>query len=420
MARLLFLIPRLSDGGAERVVSNLTLELVKNNQVVICVFSTITGVQYSYGGHLLDLKAPYSRNPETNNAFQKMIRLFYLAKVVRRVKRDLRIDTCISFTDNANVVNVLSRRFAKVVLSIRSFRSKADKRRNFYGKLFEILTKILFNYADKIVVPSKEMKIDLISNYGIKKDIISCIYNPYNIQWIQNQGQEEIPDTLQSFFTNPVIINVGRITHAKGQWHLIRIFNEARKQIAGLKLVIIGRADGGEQQLVDYMNSLCEEYGMSYIHFSDSKLIQDYNEFDIIFLGHQPNPFKYISRSTLFAFPSIYEGFPNALVEALLVGTPAISSDCYSGPREVLAPDTDIFNKTNSLEIAKYGILVATPEGNYPPSSSPLSDSELNWLKSILQLLKNNELRLKFQTNMTGAFQNLNQGEISTKWEHIF
>jgi len=78
------------------------------------------------------------------------------------------------------------------------------------------------------------------------------------------------------------------------------------------------------------------------------------------FVGAVRNPFKYLKHCHIFVHTSETEGFPNVILEALACGVPVISSDCLSGPREILAPDTDItkqLKKGEGFELAKYGIL---------------------------------------------------------------
>ncbi|HNJ96466.1 MAG TPA: glycosyltransferase, partial [Ferruginibacter sp.] len=83
----------------------------------------------------------------------------------------------------------------------------------------------------------------------------------------------------------------------------------------------------------------------------------------IIFTGFEKNPFKYVSRSDCFVLSSDVEGFPNVLIEALACGKPVISTDCSSGPRELLAPATDLHHRAIiDYEIGEYGIL--TPVGD--------------------------------------------------------
>jgi N-acetylgalactosamine-N,N'-diacetylbacillosaminyl-diphospho-undecaprenol 4-alpha-N-acetylgalactosaminyltransferase len=78
----------------------------------------------------------------------------------------------------------------------------------------------------------------------------------------------------------------------------------------------------------------------------------------VIFCGFEQNPFKYVSRCDCFVLSSDVEGFPNVLIEALACGKPVISTDCSSGPRELLAPATDLHHRAiNNYETGEYGIL---------------------------------------------------------------
>lgn len=118
-----------------------------------------------------------------------------------------------------------------------------------------------------------------------------------------------------------------------------------------MKLAILGRGE-----LEDYLKQLACEMDL---------------EKDVYFLGFQKNPFKFISKSKIYVFPSLYEGFPNALCEAMACGVTVISSDCKSGPREILAPETNIDGETKIIEYAKYGMLLPVCDDNCYGAKEP-------------------------------------------------
>ena len=105
-------------------------------------------------------------------------------------------------------------------------------------------------------------------------------------------------------------------------------------------------------------------------------------------LGRQDNPYKFLGKVDCFVFSSNHEGFPNVLLEALTCGLPIISTDCKSGPREILAPDTDFKEETDSVEFAKYGILTKVGSAKFMEKAMQkmLDDKQLryNYAKKAL------------------------------------
>jgi len=115
--------------------------------------------------------------------------------------------------------------------------------------------------------------------------------------------------------SSPLIISVGRLSEEKDHLLLLRAFQKIRKECSA-KLAFIG--DGG---LRCFLEDIVTEFGL---------------EKDVCFLGFVENPYKYIARSNLFVLSSKSEGLPTVLIEALALGVPVVSTDCPSGPREIL------------------------------------------------------------------------------------
>jgi glycosyltransferase involved in cell wall biosynthesis len=128
------------------------------------------------------------------------------------------------------------------------------------------------------------------------------------------------------------------------------------------------------------------------------KLTNDLGIVDKVhFLGFQQNPFKFMSRATVFSFPSLWEGFPVALVEALICKAAVVAADCKSGPRELLAPDTDFSRTAQGIEKAEYGILIPPFDGKFKDADSPLTKEESTLAEALLLLLQDSSLRERYK-----------------------
>jgi len=114
--------------------------------------------------------------------------------------------------------------------------------------------------------------------------------------------REKIKESVPPIFANTeYIINVDRLSLSKGQWHLIRIFKKIKEEFSQLGLLILG--DG---ELKDYLVKFSQALELKTFVWDRDMLSEN---FDIYFLGFQNNPFKFMAKSRLFVFPSLWEGF---------------------------------------------------------------------------------------------------------------
>ena len=386
------LIPKLAGGGAERAASNLSLHLdnEKYNKYVIVYNSN--DKDYSYEGQMIDLDAVAISNP-----FGKIYNFFKRIYKLKKVKKKYDIDATISFLSGPNLVNILSKENDKVIVSVRSFISK--NLNGFYGNLHKFLIKKFYNKADKIISVSDVLKKDLKNEYGISEEKIKVIYNNYDIDSINKMSNETIETKYKDIFNKPTIINMGRLTEAKGQWHLIRAFSKVKEEVKDAQLVILGKGE-----LENYLKKLTLDYGL---------------EKDIHFLGFKNNPFKYIANSTLFVFPSLYEGFPNALAEAMVCKIPVVSSDCKSGPREILAPDIDCNKEIENIKYAKYGILTPIFDGFHYDGKDELSEKERQLANIIVRVIENKKFLKKYSKLSYERVNDFSTTNIIKEWENV-
>jgi glycosyltransferase involved in cell wall biosynthesis len=159
------------------------------------------------------------------------------------------------------------------------------------------------------------MQHDLITNFRIPPHKVQQIYNPLPLAWIRQHAQVPVQHPWFAAGQPPVILGVGRLERAKDFATLIRAFAKVRAEQEA-RLMILGE---GSMRL--QLEMLVRQLGLSEC---------------VALPGFDPNPFRYMARAKVFAMSSIYEGFPNVLVQALACGCPVVSTDCPSGPSEIL------------------------------------------------------------------------------------
>ncbi|HQB31781.1 MAG TPA: glycosyltransferase, partial [Erysipelotrichaceae bacterium] len=308
---------------------------------------------------------------------------------------DYKINVSISFLDGPNLINIFTKRNDKVIVSVRGFPSKKTK--DFYDFIGKNFIKQFYNKADLVVGVSNLVNKDLANNYKINKDKLVTLYNPFDLNNIQALSNESVEFCERNIFDKKVIITVGRLDDLKGHWHLIRAFKKVNNIDKDTKLVILG-----EGELRGYLQVLINDL---------------YLENSVYLLGFKDNPYKYIAKSSLFVLPSLSEGFPNALVEAMSCGVPVISSDCKSGPREILAPETNIEYQCYEVEYAKYGVLTPSFDGIKYDCREPLTREENILADSILNLLINEDLYNKYSIKSLERAENFEINSIIKQWE---
>lgn len=333
--KIIFLIPTLAGGGAERVVSELSCNMPADIEQHIVLFAPKIGYPHKSKLSSLGLDVRTS-----GNIFLKPAVIIKRFLRFRKIAKEIGPDAVISFLQG-NILNVmvamsLGKNRYRVVLSERTAISEiALIMKGLYGFINRMVIRFLYKRADRIIAVSEYIKDCLVDKFVADPSKVTVIYNPVDSERITAMARE---DALHPWFKEdvPIIINVGRLSAQKNQRELILALPEL-KGSSNCRLVIIG-----EGELEDELRRMAASLGV------DNR---------VLFMGHQDNPFKHIARSRVFVLPSLYEGFPNVLVEAMAAGCPVIAADCPSGPSEILKPESPKCGESEGLVETRYGML---------------------------------------------------------------
>lgn len=313
---LFLIVPSFSSGGQERFVSQLTIILYKIYDIKLILFKD-KDMNYPFKGELFVLK---------KFPWEGKTALLYQAFQLKKLMFQLNPDCCISFGMSANIVNLLAKkRGTCCYTSIRGYGSVEEiSRRRLY--------RYLFRFSDAIIGVSEKICTDLKKIYPGQE--IVCIYNAYNWDIIQ-------PDVkVERVYHNEKIklIAVSGLKEAKGYWHLLKALSLIVKQEKSVKLVIVGPDIDGTKEK---MEQLIMELG-----------IRPY----VDLIGYQKYPHGFIKQADIFVLPSVREGFPNVLIEAMACGIPVIADNCMTGPLEILVREPE---KWNGEAYTDYGVLIS-------------------------------------------------------------
>jgi len=328
--RVAFFLPNLAGGGAERVCVNLASGFLERGLDVDFVLVQANGPLMQAvpaGARTMDLAAG-----------RMFLALWPLAGYLRQE----RPYALIAAPDHANLIAIWAKLLASVEtrvvitnhvntsLSIRNTLKLQEK-------LYPHLLRIFQRGADAIVAVSSGAADDLACLASIPRRRVTVIYNPVVTHEIDRLMAAPLDHPWFAAGHPPVVLAAGRLTAQKDYPTLLRAFAELRQQRPA-RLVILGE---GEQRTE--LDSLVESLSLAA---------------DVDLHGFVDNPYAFMARCGVFVLSSAWEGFGNVLAEALACGAQVVSTDCHSGPAEI-------------LENGKYGRLV--PVGDVPALTRALA-----------------------------------------------
>ncbi|MCK0159326.1 glycosyltransferase family 4 protein [Allomuricauda sp. F6463D] len=358
--KIAFVIPTLGSGGAERVVSTLCNTLVEFYSVhIICLIKTTP----FYKIHS-DVKICYcidkkNSSVSTINAIKNNYKLI---KKIKKIAALNEIDLLISFITSANVLTIIAGKLLNIPVIV-SERNNPEK--DYLPKMWRTLRNLLFPLAKLIVVQTEDIKN--FYEKKVDKNKVAIIPNPISSDFIISPSYEECSVSKEN-----IILNVGRLNPQKAQHILIKAF--ANSENLNWKLYIVGA--GVEQKKLEVL-------------IENLKLKKK-----VFLLGKVKDIQKVYQKSKIFAFSSLFEGSPNALIEAMHFGLACVSTDCPTGP-------SDLINN------GKNGFLINVNDTN-------ALTEKLNILMS------DKDLRISFGKNAQSTVSEFDASNISNKWSfHI-
>lgn len=287
------IIPTLKQGGAERVISELANQFAENDVEVHLVLLAKAEDFYTVNNKVIIHRLDF----ENKGKLQKIVSELQVFIKLRRLLKAYKPDATLSFMDKFNVLTILASRFLNLRVFV-SDRSSPTLKLPFF---LYLLKKLTYRYASGVVAQT-----------SMAKQLIEKLTNHKNIEVIPNPLKQVqfFPEIIRQ----KIIINIGRLVPEKGQKYLLQAFSQLEAE--DWQLVILG--DGPLRLDLEHQVS---DLGLN------SRVLMP---------GAVTDVDKWLAKASIFAFSSISEGFPNALVEGMAAGLACVSFDCDAGPRDII------------------------------------------------------------------------------------
>ena len=345
--KILLLIPNLGRGGAQHVFRQQLQSFSIYYHVVGCVYNWDGAFDKDKTTDIISLEVP-AGSTWLHKLYYFILRVIRL----RKLKKENGIDVSISHLEGADYVNLLSSSTDKVVFWIHGTKKHDGNIEGHLGILRrKILIPFLYKKAYKIVTVSKGIADELAKDYPSLKSKLLIIYNGFDVEKIVAKSNESIEDEFSIIFQqSKIIITHCRLSRQKNLKALLHIFNYCSNSDR-VKLVIVGDGELREELL-----SFCKSIGINYWAIWENELVN--TDADVYFIGQQANPFKFLRHSSIYVMTSDWEGFPLALCEAMVCGLPVMAADCFTGPREIIAPEMSLSQPLKFPYSNNFGVIM--------------------------------------------------------------
>jgi glycosyltransferase involved in cell wall biosynthesis len=359
-ARISFLLDNLTGGGAEKVILNLASGFTKLGHpvdILVCKMEGVLCNSIPAGVNLVPLKASSPNlgflcairaDPAGFRAiagmFPKRKPFGFIPSIAAHLKAN-RPAVLVSALPKSNINAVLAKYYSgvstRVVVGAHINMSTQDAECYSSGKsklrYMRPLMQRCYRRADAVVAVSKGVAEDIAKYLSLDQDNVTTIYNPIDTKQIEALSYESLNHPWFDAGTVPLILGMGRFVAQKDFPFLLRAFAKLRENRQA-RLVLMGGDESSAEQ---------REHKQELSRLAIQLGVQE--DFDMP--GFKVNPYPFLRKASVFVLSSRYEGFGNVLVEALLCGCPVVSTNCPSGPAEILAD-------------GKYGMLVPVGDGS--------------------------------------------------------
>ncbi len=393
--RILLLIPNLGRGGAQQVFRDQLQFYSRHYTTIGCVFNWDEAFTDDHELSIRSLDIPAG-----STWVSKFISFWRRVAALRKIKKKYNIDVCISHLEGADYVNVLSKGREKTICWIhgsKSFDGNIGVIGSFRKKIF---IPFAYRLADQIVTVSEGIRQELISNFSTPAPKTITLYNGFDLDEIDAKSAQPLSTPYQELFdTKTILITHCRLSTQKNVSALIDVFKYLKDE-SDVKLVILGDGELREELIHHSRKGKLHVYSR---WESDTSFHTNYH---IYFLGYERNPYPFLQRSKLYLMTSSWEGFPLSLCEAMACNIPVLSSDCFTGPREIISPGLEKEQPIEQSVVCSYGILMPLATPSHLPA----------WSETIQSILGNEGLQHQLKKAGRERVLTFDKKKISLQW----
>lgn len=366
--KLMLISPMLHQGGFERVCITTARLMEPYFDVTIVIFNSANIAYDVEGLHIIDIQMGVKKG-----TLQKLWNIVRRSAKVRQLKKQMKPDIAYSFGPTANMVNAFSKTGKeKVWLGLRNYTDVEER----------LKIKLFTRRADLMVCCSQTIEKVLEEQFHFHKT--ATLYNLYDVKAIQEKAKQQEPELPWGEKDEKgrkirCMVSMGRDDDMKGFWHMLKVFSLVHEKMPQVRLILMGAGS------FDYYRKLAE-----HLNITDA----------IYFAGMQREPYQYLKKGEIYLLTSLNEGFPNALVEGMSLGLAAVSTNCMTGPAEILLEDGNASllekqekegKKAETVIYGEYGILVPVMSKERDLDAGHILAEERNMADIVLGLLEDDQ-----------------------------